>query len=482
MLGPIRKFSTSIYAKILLGIIVIPFVFWGMGSSFRGGNKNVIVVINKEKFSTQEFVNFITSYQNANEKINSNKLDELLSVFIGNKLIINEYDHHGIKLSDSSLSKLIKIQKEFKDEKKFSRTKYEKFLITNNLEAVNFEKNLGEQEKKKQLLNFIGRGIVPPKFIVNNIYNKINQKRKIQLINLNDVYAKELAFSENEIESYYNKNKDRYIDIFKTVKFLEINPKNLIGTDEYTDIFFEKLDEIQDLIIQGERLDHIINKYNLAKPVNFKINKFGEDLNYNKINNFPNDLLDNTFLLSDGEPTAFIEEKNKFYIIETLKTENIQRELNTLAIVEDVKKNLSSIKKRKLTSNIMAKINQKTFLKTDFDTLSKNNNTPIQKITLENLNDYKILKEQIINQVYAYPEKKIILAHNIEFTENFLIYIDKIINVSINENSNDYEKYFKLSKIAMTNGIFNTYDNYIKKKYEIDINYKALTIVKNYFN
>ena len=69
MLGPIRKFSTSIYAKILLGIIVIPFVFWGMGSSFRGGNKNVIVVINKEKFSTQEFVNFITSYQNANEKI-----------------------------------------------------------------------------------------------------------------------------------------------------------------------------------------------------------------------------------------------------------------------------------------------------------------------------------------------------------------------------------------------------------------------------
>ena len=130
----------------------------------------------------------------------------------------------------------------------------------------------------------------------------------------------------------------------------------------------------------------------------------------------------------------------------------------------------------------MAKINQKTFLKTDFDSLSKNNNTPIQKITLENLNDNKILKEQIINQVYAYPEKRIILAHNIEFTENFLIYIDKIMNVSISENSNDYEKYFKLSKIAMTNEIFNTYDNYIKKKYEIDINYKALTMVKNYFN
>ena len=53
MLGSIRKFSTSIYAKILLGIIVIPFVFWGMGTSFTGGNKNVIVQIDKEKFSTE---------------------------------------------------------------------------------------------------------------------------------------------------------------------------------------------------------------------------------------------------------------------------------------------------------------------------------------------------------------------------------------------------------------------------------------------
>ena len=59
MLGPIRKFSTSIYAKILLGIVIIPFVFWGMGSSFRGGDKNIIVVIEKEKYSTQAFVDFI---------------------------------------------------------------------------------------------------------------------------------------------------------------------------------------------------------------------------------------------------------------------------------------------------------------------------------------------------------------------------------------------------------------------------------------
>ena len=66
MLSSIRKFSTSIYAKILLVIVVIPFVFWGMGTSFRGGNKNVVVVIDEEKFSTQEFATFVNSYLNSN--------------------------------------------------------------------------------------------------------------------------------------------------------------------------------------------------------------------------------------------------------------------------------------------------------------------------------------------------------------------------------------------------------------------------------
>ena len=152
MLSSIRKFSSSIYAKILLVIIVIPFVFWGMGTSFRGGNKNIVVVIDEEKFSTKEFANFVNSYRNYDEKINSQKIDELLSVFIGNKLIEKEYDNFHIKLSDVSLSKLIKIQKEFKKTGEFSRTEYEKFLISNNLDAVTFENNLANLEKKETVI------------------------------------------------------------------------------------------------------------------------------------------------------------------------------------------------------------------------------------------------------------------------------------------------------------------------------------------
>ena len=68
------------------------------------------------------------------------------------------------------------------------------------------------------------------------------------------------------------------------------------------------------------------------------------------------------------------------------------------------------------------------------------------------------------------------------FSENFLVYIDKIENVNIRDNSEEYLKYLDLSKIKITNELYNTYDNYIRKRYKIEINYQALDIVKNRFN
>ena len=111
MLGSIRKFSTSIYAKVLLIIVIIPFVFWGMGSSFRGGDKNIIVEIENDKYSIQQFSEFIN--RSADQSVGADDVENLLSAYIGEKLIEKEIETLGIQLSKKSLSKLIKNQKEF---------------------------------------------------------------------------------------------------------------------------------------------------------------------------------------------------------------------------------------------------------------------------------------------------------------------------------------------------------------------------------
>ena len=287
MLSSLRNFTSSPYAKVFLAIVILPFVFWGMGPVFQGGKQNIITEIGDKKIPTQEFINYIEyTGRPENETSNENLVERMLSDFIGEKLISQEIENLGIKLSDNSLGLIIKNEEIFKKDNKFSRIEYEKFLLKNALTAISFEANISNQEKKIQLFDFIGGGIVPSKFLVDMNYNRINQKRDIEIINLNDIFNQKLNFTDSEIESYFNKNKDNYKDIYKTLKFVELIPKNLTGKDEFNDLFFQIIDEIDDLIVEGKNLKFISNKFDLESSASATFNKSGDDKNTKKITVF----------------------------------------------------------------------------------------------------------------------------------------------------------------------------------------------------
>ena len=91
MLTSIRKITTSFLAKVLIGIIILPFLFWGMGDVFRGGNQNILATIESEKISAQNFVQYVNRL-NLNEeqrkKLNKIKLlDKILSDYVGKKIV-----------------------------------------------------------------------------------------------------------------------------------------------------------------------------------------------------------------------------------------------------------------------------------------------------------------------------------------------------------------------------------------------------------
>ena len=75
MLDKVRKFSGSIFAKIILAIVAVPFIFWGMGSSFNQGGTNTLAKINNERISTDEFLNFVNS-NNLNREMLQEKINE----------------------------------------------------------------------------------------------------------------------------------------------------------------------------------------------------------------------------------------------------------------------------------------------------------------------------------------------------------------------------------------------------------------------
>ena len=129
----------------------MPFVFWGMGDVFSGGKQNIVATMNSKKVSAQEFINHINRLNLKDEQIkNLSKTDlieQILSDYIGRKVMEYEIKELNILVSDNALRDIIKNDKLFYKDNKFSRTEYEKFLIKSRVTAPQFEANIIEQEK-----------------------------------------------------------------------------------------------------------------------------------------------------------------------------------------------------------------------------------------------------------------------------------------------------------------------------------------------
>ena len=200
MATSIGKLSKSFFVKLLVGIIILPFVFWGMGDVFRGGNQNVIATIDSKKVSTQEFVNYVNRLNLNEEQIKNlpktDLIEQILSEYIGRKVMALEIEKIGIVVSDNALRDIIKNDKLFFKDEKFSRTEYEKFLIKSGITAPQFEANIVEQEKRRQFLSSLAGGIVVPEILIEKEFKKENQTKTIEYIDLDKYHSKNKPSSE----------------------------------------------------------------------------------------------------------------------------------------------------------------------------------------------------------------------------------------------------------------------------------------------
>ena len=54
MISSLRNFAKTKLAGVFVGILIIPFVLWGMGGVFSSGNTNSVAKINNTNISTHE--------------------------------------------------------------------------------------------------------------------------------------------------------------------------------------------------------------------------------------------------------------------------------------------------------------------------------------------------------------------------------------------------------------------------------------------
>ena len=208
--------------------------------------------------------------------LENNIIEELLSTLISTKLLDLEIKSYDISINKETLLKKIKSNKNFFDDNgKFQRIRYEKFLLENNISAPLFEKRLKERESQKNLFDYIGAGTTSPKFLVTKLFNDENKKLNLEFFNLNYFYKKKEEFTEKDLSEFTRENKDKLKIEYIDFKYIILNPVNLIGTDEFNQVFFDKIDQIEIDISNDVNFDDIVTNLNLSS-INVKDFKFSE--------------------------------------------------------------------------------------------------------------------------------------------------------------------------------------------------------------
>ena len=463
--------KNKIGALVLIIIIIIAFGFGGFGGGFLSNNQNNIVKINKTNITKQDLINYINqsgiSQQAIQDNLNNNIIEELLSSLISTTLLDLEVKDFNINISQNSLSKKIKFNNNFQDENGiFQRIKYEKFLLENNLSAPIFERRLKDREMQKKLFDFIGAGSVSPKFLVMKLFELENKKINIDFIDLKDFYKKKQEFTDQELTNFIDENENRLKVEYIDFEYALINPQNLIGINEFNQEFFNKIDQIENKILNGVSFNSIISEFDLNSKL-IKDYKFSEE---------SNDIEKKIFKIRDNKFDIF--ENNENFIIYkinnlTQRKPNIKDNQTKDEILELISEKYKFDYNRKL----LEQIRNKKFSRNNFLNLGKNK---IQSLKINSIRDNNKFEINSVKMLYSLPLNSFTLIND-ENNNIYLAEVKNYDNLNIQLNPNDIEKFYNKENTRIRNEILKSYDLFLNAKYNVNVNQIAINNIKNLF-
>ena len=471
MISSLRNFAKTKVAGIFIFIIIIPFVFWGMGSVFSGGNTNNIAKINNKNVSTQDFMDYLNrsglSQKVIKENIDKNILEELLSTLISSVLLDLEIKDLDLTLSEDEMVKRIKMNKEFLDENgKFKRTLYEKFLLKNNMTAAMYEMKLKSNVLHKQLFTYISSGAKSPDFFVEEYFTEKNSKLTVDFIDLNRFYKAKEKFSNEDLIKFINDNSDKLKQEHIDFSYIIISPKILTGSDEFDQTFFNKIDEIENQISKNVDFKSIANDLKISPTIKKDYINY---LNENTIENI---------IYNSRKNTTEIIEYDGAYILYNIDQINEKlASLNDKRFKDQISNVLFKKEKYEFNKKILDQINKKEFNQASFDKLGNNS---IQNFKLESKDDDSKFEKNSVEILYSMPLNAFTLVS--DYNDN--IFVAKTVKYeepSFSKNSKNYNAISNEASSENRNTILKSFDYLLNDKYKVVINEKTLERVKNYF-
>ncbi len=220
MLDILRKRKRSWVILFLLGVIVLVFVLWGVGSYTNQPRLENVAMVNGEVISAREleirYQRALASFRQlfkqtmTREAIESlNIRSSVLDQIIQNRLLLQEAHRLGLLVADEELMDSIASMPAFQVDGSFNQDLYLRILRANRLTPGRFEKERREELTIQRLFDIIRDSVHVTETELRDRYRLENERLNLYFIRLPAKdFMQQAKVTAEDIKEYYERNKE----------------------------------------------------------------------------------------------------------------------------------------------------------------------------------------------------------------------------------------------------------------------------------
>ncbi|MDV6253021.1 peptidylprolyl isomerase [Vibrio sp. EA2] len=251
MMDRLREGVNSIAVKIILGLIILSFVFAGVGSYIVGGSNNAAAKVGNTEIPRGEFE---MAYQNERNRMQAQLGDyfsqmladpayvesfrkSVLDRMINDVLLDQQAEALGLRISDEQVRSMILEMPQFQSNGQFDQEIYQASLRRAGFSPDTFAEYMRRELVREQLLNALQTSefTLPGEVQVQG--KLFTQTRDIRTITIDaEEFAKNVELTDEEIQEYYKANQDNFTRPEQAkVAYIELSAEALKNQVEVSD-------------------------------------------------------------------------------------------------------------------------------------------------------------------------------------------------------------------------------------------------------
>jgi peptidyl-prolyl cis-trans isomerase D len=216
MLQSIRDRAQSWVAWILVGLLIVVFAVWGIGSFFTPDPNPVVAKVNGKEIRLDQFRSELATQQQRmrralgdryDERLVNNELikQQALDILIDRTVLTDAALGAGMRVGDRQLGIRIQNMPVFGEEGGFSQASYQRLLRANGLSRIEFESRKREELTIEQLSDAVLTSALATPTQVSDFARLSNQKRELASLTVEaEPFAEEAKIDDQEIQEYYD--------------------------------------------------------------------------------------------------------------------------------------------------------------------------------------------------------------------------------------------------------------------------------------